>query len=217
MRRMSRAVAFTAVTVALAFSAFGCKKDEAKKPEEAAAEPKKADTPAADPAKAAAPAPNAPSASAVAADPPATAGQPDPAGPATPMTPAAPPQRPPSVTDQHIAVADKLVAATNKFADDLDAVKSDCKKATAVVKSGGDAVKVAMAATDKLQGQLNTDPAAMQWFQATYAPKMMGAVGKLGGVFTQCGKDKDFEAAFKNLELGGKGPPPDAPPPPAKP
>ena len=212
MRRMSRAAALIAVTVALAFIAFGCKKDEAKKPEEAAAESKKADSPAADPAQAAAPtAPNATSAT----DPPAT-GQPDPAGAATPMTPAAPPQRPPSVTDEHVGVANKLVEATNKFADELDAAKSDCKKATAVVKNGGPAVKVAMAATDKLQTQLNTDPAAMQWFQSTYAPKMMGAVGKLGGVFTQCGKDKDFEAAFKNLELGGR-PPPDAPPPDAPP
>lgn len=212
MRRLSRAVALTAVTLALATAGFGCKKDEGKKTDEAPAEAKTSDTPAAAPTDPGTPATTTPPG----ADPAATA----PAEPgAAPAAPAAPAQRPASVTDEHIAIADKVVDATNKFADDLDKAKADCKKATEVIKNQGSALKAAMENTDKLQTQLNSDPAAMQWFQQTYGPKMMSAVGKLGGVFTQCGKDKDFEAAFKSLELGAKSsaPPPSAPAAPAEP
>ena len=78
------------------------------------------------------------------------------------------------------------------------------------MKSQGKKIKASMEETEKLQEQLRADPAAMQWFQKSYGPKMMVALGKLGGVVNACRQDKDFEAAFKSLDLGGK--PRSAPP-----
>lgn len=191
MSRLSRAAALAATALVLATST-GCKKDEEKKAEPAA-EPKPADT-----------------AAPVTAAPPTAAPTAVTTG-AAPTAPVADPSvRPASVTDAQVKIAENIVAATNGFADALDAVKSDCKKATAAVKSEGKKIKASMDQTEKLQEQLRTDPAAMQWFQKVYGPKMMGALGKLGGVVNACRQDKDFEAAFKSLDLGGK--PRQAPP-----
>jgi hypothetical protein len=198
MRRLSRAVALIAVALALAPGLYGCKKDEAKKTD-APAEPKPADPAAAGPTGAAQPA--------------------QPGAPGTSMDPAVPtPQamaalehgaRPASITDEQVAVAQKVVDATTKFVNELDAVKDDCKKATAVLKGKtGKDLKAAVEEGSKLQAQIGNDPATMQWFHQTFGPKMMSTLGKLGGVFNKCRQDKNFEAAFRGLGLGGNRPPP---------
>ncbi|HTE53708.1 MAG TPA: hypothetical protein VK698_22795 [Kofleriaceae bacterium] len=224
MRRISRTVALTAVALALAGLA-GCKKDEDKKADEpAAGDPKPADVSATSPGAAT---PATPAPGAAQPTPGATAAP----APGQPMPSADPGQRPATVTDEHLKIADNIVESIGKFADALDAAKADCKKATQVVKTEGKKVKSAMGDTEKLQSQLHSDPAAMQWFQKTYGPKMMGAIGKLGGVVNACRQDKEFEAAFKGLEIGGRphaepankpptppdspAPTPSAPPPPA--
>lgn len=192
MNRLSLAAALAAMALALAASA-GCKKDEEKKTEPAA-EPKPADT-------------TAPAAG-TAAPGTAASATPAPGAVAPGAAPGAPTNdpsvKPASVTDAQIKAAEDIVGATNAFADALDAVKSDCKKATAAVKREGKKIKASMDETEKLQEQLRADPVAMQWFQKTYGPKMMGALGKLGGVVNACRTDKEFEAAFKSLDLGGK-------------
>jgi hypothetical protein len=195
MKRLSHAVALAAVT--LAAMAGGCKKEEAK-PVPTPAEPKAADAPAPPPAEPGAVQPAAPAAAQA-----PEAGAATPAVPAQPIAPADPGKRPTSITDAHIAIADRIIAATNKFADLLDAASSDCRKATAVIRKSGGEMKAAMGEAETLQVQLNSDPAAMQWFQKAYGPRMMGAINKLGFVVGQCRKDKDFEVAFKELDIGG--------------
>ena len=209
MKRVPRAVAIAAVSLALA--PIGCKKDE-----------KKADQPA-DP-KAAETAPGAS----------ATPTTPEPALPANPdvpapgldhspkpgATPPAPGQRPASISDKHIATADKVVEVTREFATQLDTAKGDCKKATEVLKKGGGALAASIKDAEKVQSELSTDHAAQQWLSQTYGPKMMVELQKLGPVMEKCRTDKDFDAAFRALELGGGGgpqtPPPAPPPEPTK-
>ncbi len=212
MTRLSRAVALTAVTLALPLGAMACNKEEKSA---GAPEAKTGDTPAAELT-----APSAgtdPSAAAAkpTTPPPGQAATPPGQPPGMPAMPAQPVKKPDSVKPSHVAVADKIVAAANKFGDDLAATKGDCKKATGVLKTGGGPLKAVMAETDKLQQELKGDQAAMQWFQQTYGPKMMSGLQKVGAVLQQCSSDKEFAATFESLGLGGRPrrPPPQQPTP----
>ncbi len=207
MTRLSRAVALTAVTLALPLGAMACKKEE-KAAEAPAA--KTGESPAAEPTQPSAGDPGA--AAAKPTTPPPGAAQPG-QPPGMPAMPATPAQKPDSVKDKHVEVADKIVATANKFGEDLQATKGDCKKATGVLKTGGPALKSLMGETDKLQQELKGDQAAMMWFQQTYGPKMMTALQKVGAVLQQCSSDKEFAAAFESLGLGR----PRQPPPPVSP
>jgi hypothetical protein len=206
MKRLSRAVALTAVTLALPFAASACNKEQDKS---TATETKPADQAKADTAQPSAGAPASPNAPKTAPQTEAKPGQPPQPGmpPAQPQ----PGKKPDSVKDSHVKVADNIVSAANKFAGDLESTKGDCKKATGVVKTGGVPLKKAIEETDKLQNELKGDQAAMMWFQQTYGPKMMGAIQKMGQVVQKCSTDKEFAAAFQGLGLGG---PRSAPPPP---
>lgn len=189
MKSMFRASALSAVALALALT--GCKKDEKKK-DEAPAEAKPADSTGDPAATGTTPTTTEPAAM-------------DPATPTTPTTPPADPGvRPPSVTDAHVATADKVVGTMNKFADDLDAAKADCKKATAVVKSSKAPIEKVMTDAESMKGALENDQAAKDWFEKNYAPKMMGAIQKMGGVAQACSTDKDFMAAMQDLNMMGK-------------
>jgi hypothetical protein len=196
------------VTLALPLGAMACKKEE-KAAE--APEAKTGDSPAAEPTQ---PSAGDPGAAAKPTTPPPGAAQPG-QPPGTPPTmPAAPVQKPDSVKDKHVKVADDIVATANKFGEDLQATKGDCKKATGVLKTGGPGLKNLMGETDKLQQDLKGDQAAMMWFQQTYGPKMMTALQKVGAVLQQCSSDKEFAAAFESLGLGRPRQPP---PPPVSP
>ncbi len=205
MKRLSRAVALTAVTLALPLGAMSCNKEQEKTA--GTPEVKPGDSPAAEPTQPGAG--TAPGAAKPTTPPPgqpgaATPGQP----PGMPAMPAQPAKKPDSVQDKHVAVADKIVAAADKFGDDLAATKGDCKKATVVLKSGGRPLKELMTETDKLQVDLKGDQAAMMWFQQTYGPKMMMALQKVGATLQQCSSDKEFAAAFESLGLGQPRRPP---------
>ena len=209
MTRLSRAVALTAVTLALPLGAMACNKEE-KAAEAPAA--KTGDSPAAEPTQPSAGDPGATAAKPT--TPPSGAAQPGQPPGMPPATPATPAKKPDSVKDKHVEVADKIVATADKFGEDLQAAKGDCKKATGVLKTGGPALKNLMGETDKLQQDLKGDQAAMMWFQQTYGPKMMTALQKVGAVLQQCSSDKEFAAAFESLGLGRPRQPP---PPPVSP
>jgi hypothetical protein len=206
MRRLSRAVALTAVTLALPLGAMACNKEQEKTAD--APEAKPGETPPAAPTT-----PGAGSDPAAAAAKPTTppGGQPGAATPAQPGMPpmqAQPVEKPASVKEEHVKTADKIVAAADKFGNDLQAAKGDCKKATVALKAGAGPLKAVMDDTDKLQSELKTDQAASVWFQQTYGPKMMASLQKVGAVLQQCSTDKEFVAAFESLGLGRPRRPP---------
>jgi hypothetical protein len=207
MTRLSRAVALTAVTLALPLGAMACNKEEKTA---AAPEAKTGDSPAAEPTQPSAGAPGAAAAKPTTPPPGAAPGQPPGQPGMPPGMPAQPVTKPDSVKDKHVKVADNIVAAANKFGEDLQATKGDCKKATGVLKTGGGPLKQMMGETDKLQEELKGDQAAMMWFQQNYGPKMMTALQKVGAVLQQCSSDKEFAAAFESLGLGRPRQPPPA-------
>ena len=205
MIRLSRAVALTAVTLALPLAPTACNKQQDNPAE---VDKKPADSTSTDSKPGAAPstAEGAPKAAQV---PPAPGGGPTPPG--MPAAPPAPAKKPDSVKPEHVKAADNIVEATSKFSAALEATKGDCKKATGVLKSESAQLKSAMADTQKLQDDLKNDQQAIMWFQQTYAPKMMGSLQKMGAVVQACSNDKEFADAFQTLGLGG---PPRRPPPP---
>lgn len=194
MKSMFHAAALAALAVSLALP--GCKKDDKKKDDAPAADMKSADPTTAD-------VPAQPATGAPAGDTPTAMADPG-MPPATGAPSGDPGVRPASVTDAHVATADKVVVTMNKFAGDLDAAKADCKKATGVVKSAKGDIEKVMNEAESMKGTLDTDQAAKDWFEKNYAPKMMGAIQKMGGVAQTCGSDKDFMAAMQDLNMNGK-------------
>lgn len=107
--------------------------------------------------------------------------------------------RPASVTDAHVAVADKMIKVFNEFGDAMKTAGTDCKAASAAAKAfvpkfkeiGGEAEKV---------GDLDKDPDAKKWFEANYAPKMMAAMGPMMQTAQACQDDKEFQAAMQAMQ-----------------
>ena len=57
---------------------------------------------------------------------------------------------------------------------------------------------------EKIKEMTDKDPAAKQWFQTTYVPKMMSAYGPLMSIGQKCQSDKDFMAAMDAMPVGKK-------------
>lgn len=180
------------VLVLIATLAIGCKKEKKSEPAAGtaatdttqpteAAKPGEPTTPPADPA-----------ADPVAADPNAA----DPA--------AAAGARPASVTDEHVALAEKMVTAMTQFGDALKTAGTDCKAATAAVKAFGPKLKPIMDEASKVQAATDKDPAAKEWFDKTYGPKVMAAMSPMMTTAQACQKDKDFMAAMQALPVPGQ-------------
>jgi hypothetical protein len=160
------------------------------------------------------PAPAAdPAAATKTADPLAT----DPAKPATPgptdgTTPTAPPAapvapagaRPASITEADAAFADKLVAAMGDFAKSVSAAGTDCKAAAAAVKASVATLTPLMEQAEEIKTRTEKDPAAKQWFEATYLPKIQTSMMSLMQTAQACEKDKEFMAAIESMPMGKK-------------
>jgi hypothetical protein len=192
--RAMRTILVLTITAALLAA---CKKSDDKKPEPAPATtaPKAGEppaTPATDPAKPADPA--APADPAKPADPAAA--------PAVPAPSAGP--RPASVTDAHVAIADKLVVLMEEFGKALEVAGTDCKAATAAAKAFADRFKAIKADADKVKGVTESDPAAEEWFKTNYMTKLMGAMGPMMKTAQACATDKEFMATLQAMDVPGK-------------
>lgn len=178
--------------VLIAALATGCKKSEKKEPA-----PAPATTDTTKPTEAAKPTDPA----AQPADP--AAAEPTAADPAAAPTGGAAGPRPASVTDAHVALAEKMVTAMKEFGDALRTAGTDCKAATAAVKSFGPKLKPIMEEAEKVQAATDKDPAAKEWFDKTYGPKVMEAMGPMMTTAQACSNDKDFMAAMQALPVPG--------------
>lgn len=115
---------------------------------------------------------------------------------------AAPGARPASVTDEKVAVAEKLVATLESLAEDIKAVGTDCAKGTTVLKKHTAEVQKMITAGAKLKE--TNDDAARKWFKDNYEQRAQLAAGAMMSLAIQCQKDVAFMAAFNALELKKK-------------
>jgi hypothetical protein len=110
--------------------------------------------------------------------------------------------RPASVTDAQVAIANKLVVTLNDMGKGITAAGTDCKKATAAVEAGTKALEPIKAEAMSLKQLGESDQSVKIWFESTYAPQFMEALGPLIGAAATCGSDAKFMDAMKKVEVG---------------
>lgn len=131
-----------------------------------------------------------------AADPTAPAaiapGEPAPAG-------EDPGPRPASLSDADIALADKLVGTIEKMAGAINEAGTDCPKVATAIKSMSGEMSSIAEQGKKLDEKIQNDAAAKKWFEATYAPKVMGTMSKVMG--NTCFSDKAVQEAMASVKM----------------
>jgi hypothetical protein len=137
--------------------------------------------------------------SSVAVDP-----APGPGSSMLPMPPAPGGPRPATITDAHVATADKLVTSLTELGAKLAAAGSDCKAATKVITAGTAAMTPIADDAEKIKTETAADPAAKAWFQANYVPKMMTAYGPFVAIAKQCNDDTELMAALAAMPIGNR-------------
>ncbi len=175
---MKKLTLLSAAALAAAFTFTACKKDkkEDKAPEPATTDPATADKPV-EPAT-----------------PPTEAPPPEP----VPPEPAVP-ERPASVTDEHVKMADDFVAGLDAAATAAEGAKSDCKAMGKALAAQAKTMKGQVAKLDAMKKATGKDPAAMEWFKATYEPKVGDSYGKLMTAVEPCKTDKAVVASLKDI------------------
>ena len=69
-------------------------------------------------------------------------------------------------------------------------------------KAHGEKIEPMKAEVEAMEKVSKNDAAVKAWFEATYAPKMMGALGPIMGIAQTCGNDAKFQEAMKSLDFG---------------
>ncbi len=184
-----RKVLFTTL-LGVALAVTGCKKEAAKEAApaggSAAVVPAGGTAPATDTTAPAAPTTDTTAPVAIAPGEPAPAGE-DP-GP-----------RPASLSDEDIALADKLVGTIEKMAGAINAAGTDCPKVASAIKSMSGEMSSIAEQGKKLDEKIQSDAAAKKWFEATYAPKVMGTMSKVMG--NTCFSDKAVQEAMASVKM----------------
>ncbi len=134
------------------------------------------------------------------APPPAPAGEVavEPGQPA-PAPGADPGPRPAALTDEDIALADRLVVAIDKMANGINAAGTDCPKVAEVIESMSGELTAIAERGKKLNEKMQSDQAAKKWFEATYAPKVMGSMGEV--MNNTCFGDKAVQDAMGSIKM----------------
>jgi tetratricopeptide (TPR) repeat protein len=148
--------------------------------------------------------------------PPAPAPAPPPPAPAPPdPTILAAGEPPPSVTPEHKALAEKVLADMETIAAVGDASQGNCKAVAAAMKAEMDKARPDIEAMEKIEHEA-TDKDARAWFERAYGSRMMSLMGKIINVAKSCREDPDFQAAMADSPFGKqKSAPPPTPPAPA--
>ena len=127
---------------------------------------------------------------------------PPPVAPAAPAVDAGP--RPPGVSDERLAAADRFAAAAEQLGAAVSAAGADCQKIVVAVEANATAYKDAKAEVERIRGSETKDATVSEWFKARYANRMLAALGPLTRAAKTCLRDQAFVATMKNLQLMGR-------------
>lgn len=122
------------------------------------------------------------------ADPPA-----DPAGEGGTVT------RPATVTDEMIAVMDKVVVAFEAMGADLRAAGDDCAKGAAAMRAHTPKLQAVAAEAKKFDAQTKDDEAAGKYFEQVYGERLMVSMGGMMDLSAKCSSDADFQKAAEDF------------------
>lgn len=112
--------------------------------------------------------------------------------------PADPGPRPAALTDDDIALADRLIGTLEKMATSINSAGSDCPKVASAIKAMSNEMNSVAEEGKKLDARISGDADAKKWFEATYGPKVMGTMSKV--MNNSCFGDKDVQAAMANIK-----------------
>ena len=109
--------------------------------------------------------------------------------------------RPAIITPEMAETFELYVAAFEKIANDVGAPGMDCHKAVGIVKRDGEAVAALAGRGDALRAAMKgaKDPAARDWFAATFAARFKTATLKMGTLVTLCKDDPLLKLAMNEV------------------
>ena len=116
-----------------------------------------------------------------------------------PVEPATTPQRPASVTDVHVALADQFIAGMEAAAGAAVASKGDCKAMGKALTVESARLAATFDKMEAMKHEVLNDPAAKDWVQATYQDKSEAAFGKLMVAVEPCKHDEVVGAALSAI------------------
>ncbi len=110
------------------------------------------------------------------------------------------PARPASVTPEMADTFEAYIVAFEKLATDLGAPGMSCLKAVSVAKEDGAAVTAlsprGATLREAMKAMGSKDPAARDWFAATYEGRMRSALMKFGTLVALCKDDPALKLAM---------------------
>lgn len=130
---------------------------------------------------------------------------PAPMGP-TPATPAAAApteaapvsDRPPSLTDADVELAERTIAIMGKLGAAVAEAGADCPRAAEAVRALLPELRANLDGGRALDAKLRSDPAARAWFERTFNPRLGTAAAPI--LASACQSDPAFAAAMSELE-----------------
>jgi hypothetical protein len=106
-----------------------------------------------------------------------------------------PPDRPPSVTKERLALAEKVLAHMEAIATAGEANKTDCTAAAAAMKKAMDIARPDLEAMAVHRDEA-TDKAADAWFEKHYGQRMIAVMQKAIVVSKSCKDNAEFTRAM---------------------
>ncbi len=114
--------------------------------------------------------------------------------------PTSAPPRPATVTDAHVAAAEKVIAALGDVGKKLSTAK-DCRDRQAVLESVSPSLAAIAPEMKKATEETDGDPAAAAWMEATFKDRMKAAALPLMMAAASCKDDPAFMATFSTMPM----------------
>lgn len=107
-------------------------------------------------------------------------------------------ERPPSITEADVALAENTIAVMSKLGAAVAEAGADCARAAAAVRTLTPELRANLEGGRALEAKLRSDPAARSWFERTYNPRLGTAAAPI--LASACQSDAAFAAAMNELE-----------------
>ncbi|MEZ4364036.1 MAG: hypothetical protein R3B48_27940 [Kofleriaceae bacterium] len=107
--------------------------------------------------------------------------------------------RPASLTDEDVAIFDKMVGSIETMTKSIEAAGSECPKVAEAIKAISNDVNAIAEQGKKLDEKMQADEAAKSWFEKTYAPRFMGAFQSFQA--NPCARDAAVLEAMATLKM----------------
>jgi hypothetical protein len=106
--------------------------------------------------------------------------------------------RPASISDDDVALVEKLLPRLDQLAHEITAVGSDCPAATRAITRVAGELGPQLATVMALEARTHADPAAEAWARTSYGPKVVGPLLQI--VKGACQLEASYSQALAALQ-----------------